>query len=252
MSAITKGKQSATLIKSEPVFDADAQTYAFDVTYMGNQAAILGLEAGFQDEGFSYEIQQDGGVFYLHGRVPQSDPVDHYEIFTESTEQSLFQQPHVAEVAKAYDDSIAVGAQTWRSLTEEAVTTKSLHGATPFTVEYDVVNALRNGVTGFQVDFITLRRVRRVKRLFAYASTGKLNLDIGLFIYQTDHLGVPADVAFVLPTVTLPVTDQYLWGWRRRNQSVEYVGQWIEQKIELTFAPWSLIPYQATTDFLNW
>ena len=253
MSAIVKGKQGASLEKIEKVYDADAQTYAWQVTWKGTQAAISGVESQYFDEGISYEIRQEGAVHLLFATVPQFDPEDTYEIFTEGTEKSIFEFPHIVETAANYDASIAVGDPTWRSLTEDAVLQKATHGSIPGTVEYDVVNALRNGVTGWQVDFTVIRRRRRIKRLFAFASSGQLNLDLGLFIYTHAQLVLPPDVAFVLPTVPAQyITAQYEWGWRRRSQGVEIVGQWFEQRIELLFAPWSLIFYIPSSTNLNW
>jgi len=253
---LVRGAQGYTQVHFGPGYDPETDVYYFDVTWEGTLEALRGLEANLRAEGIAYQIVNNGPLCSLSARLPQEDPVDQYSISTEATEKSIFEFPDAIFAAQSYDAGKPEGDPTWRSLAEDAIRTVVAlggFGTVPGTIEQLVVNHLRNGVTGWQVDFVTLRRTRRVKRAFAFAVGGKFSLDIGLLLYSSAQLNLPADVAFSLPVAAAhPVPSEFLWAWRKRGQHTDYVGQWIEQSVELLYAPWSLLFYDPSGDNLDW
>lgn len=252
MSALFKGYQGLTLISEEPAFDAETGQRQFDVTWAASKAVIFGFANDLEADNVSYRVGNNGPVYFITARVPQNQPIqedlDRYEISTESQDKSIFEHPTVIEDAATFDAAAASAADTYRKRAEDAVQAQDVGPTATFG---SVVRHLKNGVTGFQVDFIVLRRFRKIDLTYAYAA-GKFSLDDGSFIYSTAQLNLPANVAFALPATPADPSVDYAWGWKRRGQRVEIVGVYVEQTVELVFAPWSTLTYSNATGPLDW
>lgn len=251
MSAVFKGRQSPSLISEEPAFDAESGTTQFDQTFAGSKAAIFAMAAQFEDDNISYQVSNSGPVYIITARVPQNSPAnpDRYEIFTESQDNSIFEHPIVLADAETFDATIAgSGADSYRKRAEDAVEVEDIG---PTSTWQQVVRHLKAGVTGFQVDFLVLRRFRQIDLNYA-SGAGVFNLSSGSFIYSTAQLNLPASVTFSLPATPASPSADYDWGWRMRGQRVDLVGIYAEQTIELVFAPWSNLLYEVSAGALNW
>jgi hypothetical protein len=251
MSAIWKGKQGIVMIADEPFFDAETGVRGFDRTWAGSKAAIFGFATDLEADNFSYRTSNNGPVYILTSRVIGNEPaledLDRYEISTESQDKSIFEHPDVIDAAATFDAALTVGQETFREKADRYTREKY---TTTGSVLDEVVRHLRNGVTGFQFDSIVLRRFRKIDLTYAYG-VGKFGLNDGGYIYTTNQLNLPGDVAFSLPSTPAAGTD-YAWGWKRRGQRVEIVGNYAEQTVELAFAPWSLLLYTQSGADLSW
>lgn len=257
MSALFKGTSGYVMVADEPSFDAQTGAKWFDRTWAGSASAINGLTVELENQGISYRTSQAGPVVTLTARVPwiepEEIPADRYEITTTAQDKSIFEHPLAVQAAYEYDSALtSEDAETWREIVEKSV---SIKGQTVSGTIGTVIRHLRNGVTGWEVDFITLRRFRQVSLEYA-AGAGKFSLSDSQYIYTTAQLNLPASVAFSLPSAPdapYPATiEDYAWGWRRRGQRVDIVGNFAEQTIELTFAPWSTFLYTESASDLNW
>lgn len=257
MSSTWKGYGGVVIVSREPVHDAGTGVEFEDRTWAGSQNAILGLGVTLRNQGVSYRISKvDGPVYALSARVPINEPteenLDRYEITTEGQEKSIFELPGIAADAETHDSASAEGSDTYREKAEASVRKKQV-AITGVDVNLfaELVRNLKAGVTGFQIDFVVLRRVRSIDLEYAY-SAGKVTLDGGLTFYSTAQLNLPSDVAFSLPATPYTTSSDYSWGWRKRGQRVEIVGNYAEQTFELVFAPWSLLVYSASVVNLDW
>jgi len=269
MSALFKGTGGYVIVADEPQFDSQTGAKWFDRTWAGSVGAINGLTVELEAQGISYRTSQSGPVVTLTARVPwiepEEVPPDRYEITTTAQDKSIFEHPLVVEDAYNYDGGLTADRDTYREKCEKAVSSyvdflifNSGNSSNPAAANARfarVVRHLRGGTTGWQVDFITLRRFRQVSIEYA-SGAGKFNLTDSQYIYTTAQLGLPASVAFSLPSAPdapYPADVQdYQWGWRRIGQRVDIVGNFAEQNVELTFAPWSNLLYTPSSIALNW
>lgn len=257
MSSTWKGYGGVLIVAREPVHDAETGVEFEDRTWAGSLNAILGLGVTLRNQSISYRISKvDGPVYALSARIPINEPIvedlDRYEITTEGFEKSLFELPGIVSQAELHDSTVGVGSETYREKAESSVRQKAIALNGVNTALFDeLVRNLKAGVTGFQIDFVVLRRFRKVDLEYAY-SAGKVTLDGGLTFYSTAQLNLPATVAFSLPDTPYETSADYSWGWRKRGQRVEIVGNYAEQTVELVFAPWSLLAYSASNSNLIW
>lgn len=263
MSANFKGKQGIVLISEEPVFDAKSGVQEFDQTFAGSKSAIFGFAQQLKDDNISFRVTNSGPVYQITARVPQNDPtevaeLDRYEIFTESQDKSIFEHPTIIADAEDYDANLTTGDETYQKIAEDNVdSSKGFTGSyfsdpTPQLARANsVIRHLKAKATGFQNDFLGLRRFRQIDTVYAYAA-GKFNLEQSTFIYTTAQLNLPANVAFAIPSAPSDPSSDYSWGWRRRGQRVEIIGQYAEQTVELLFAPWSTLLYEPAGGALAW
>lgn len=255
MSYVVKGDPSAQLVAKFPSYTSETKTYIETREYRGTESAIRGLELQMQTAGYSYRITHDGPVWSMQIDIPQQDvdeSIDRWEIFTESTEKSFFELPSVIAEAQTWDLNLDPGERNYKAVVLEAVDTPNdLTGNLAWPKANSVIEHLKSGVTGWQLDLVVLRRTRRVQN--ELAPIYRIALDSGLVLYTGGQLGVPASVGFELPTAPpIGSVTIYQWGWRRRSQRVENVGNWVEQTIELVFAPWSLLAYTPSNTPLAW
>lgn len=264
MGYLVKGWPGVTTVTVEPSYDAATGIRSIVVTYQGHRDAILDFEAEVQAAGLNYDIQQNGPVMSLTARYAAYDPTvtepTRFEISTESAELSIWQHPTVLAVTHAYDTAHANSTPA-RKMIEDFAEGNVIAASLPFSLPIPsnadiavmnmVVRYLRAGVTGFQIDLLVLRRYRRIETVFS-AAGGRMNLDGGSFIYTTAQLGLPSYVGFTLPATPSAPTADYQWGWRKRSQRLDIIGQWTEQAVELLFAPHGLLFYSSASGNLAW
>lgn len=252
MSAQWKGSALVVLVSEEPFSDPATGLKYVDRIWAGRQAEIQGFANDLEEAGIGYQISASPPIFSVSARVPISDPVtevlDRYEVTTEALDKSVFDHPLVIADSVAYDAALADSAVTYRQRAEEAVAAVDVGPTETFQ---RVVRHLRSGVTGYQIDFLVLRRFRQIDLSFAFAG-GKMNLSDGSFIYSTGQLNLPSNVAFTLPATPSDPSDDFSWGWRLRGQRIELQGNYAEQIVELVFAPWSTLLYANASGNLNW
>ena len=254
MAAIVKGDPTPILRSTFPTFNAETKVYSLQFEYVGTEVAIRGLEAQMKARGLSYRITHDGPIWTMLVDEPQQtidETIDRWEVFTEASEKSLFELIGAVEEAEVYDAARADGDPTYRQAVEDAATAKSSTIGSGRPTAAAIVKHLKSNVTGWQLDFIGLRRTRRVEQSVA-GSTYRLTLDTGLLVYSTAQLNLPAVVAFAVPPTPAAISDLSSWGWRKRSQRVEFVDQYVEQTVELLFAPWSTLAYGAASAGLVW
>lgn len=255
MSAIFKGQAGVILVAEEPAHDADSGTDMFDTTWAGSRAAIFGLATDLRAQGISFRTTQSGPVYMLTARVPtvQPDevPPDRYEISTEAVDKSVFEIPEAIAESQVYDGLLPEGAETYKQWAEQTAATKRNFVAGTWPIQEAIVRHLKAGVTGFQIDFVVLRRFRQCPIEYAN-SAGRFTLDANNYIYTTGQLNLPSSVAFITPAFPADPSVDFAWGWKRRSQRVEIVGDYAEQTVELVLAPWSTLAYEVATSPLNW
>lgn len=263
MSYVVKGAQIPVLVSTFPQYNAETKTYSFEYEYRGTEGAIRGLEPQLRSRNLSYRISHDGPVWTLIVSQPLQDieeDLDRWEVSTESVEKSLFELPDIVAIAESYDASrAATTSPTFRNEVETAVDTGYTDSFTTYLASQTqvvrnsvgkIISHLKAGATGWQLDLVSLRRTRRMEQ---YQAVGyQLNLDTGLYVYSTAQLNLPAAVAFAVPATPADISDLFAWGWRKRSQRVELVGSYVEQTVELLFAPWSTLAYSPASSNLVW
>lgn len=254
MSLIWKGKQGVVLVREEPQFDAETGILQFEQTWVGSKAAVFGYANELQESGYSFRVSNDGPVYSVITRLPQNNPatenLDRWEIATQSVDKSIFEHDTIIAAAAAYDATLSANQDTFKKAVTDAADAQASFVAD--SVFGKCVRHLRAGVTGFQRDFITLRRFRQVDSAYAVGASGKFNIGDDSLIYSTAQLNVPQDVAFALPNTPSDPSEDFSWGWKRTGQRVEIVGINYEQTVELLFAPWSTLVYSASGGNLAW
>lgn len=263
--SVFKGRQSATIISEEPVFEAETGAIQYDQTLAGSKEVIFALARGFKEDGISYRVTNNGPVYSIVARVPQIDAtqenLDRYEIYTESEDLSIFKLPVVVQSAEEWDTGPGALLDSFRKLAEDAADDNSgyslgsgsISAGTQDTFQA-VIRHLRAGVTGYEENYIVLSRFRQIDNAYSIAG-GKFNLKSGRLVYTTAQLNLPSDVAFSLtdlPSGSTGLPEDYRWGWRLRAQRVERQGSLTEQTIQLAFAAWSTLAYDDATSNLNW
>lgn len=244
-------------------FDPATAELVKETSWGGSTRAIEGQVTDFRNRNLAFHsILEENGRGVTIQRTPvfnkgeSLDLLVRYEIATEFLEQDLFRHKTVSDAADAFDLAAADGADTFREEAEQGVRQKS---STSNTVLGRVVEHLRKGVTGFEREYIVLRRSRRIPfngpAINAIGGLPQAAILEGRFIYSTEQLGVPAAVAFSLPDLaSLPQSDwvDVQWGWRRRPSNVVFEGGWIEQSSEFILAEWSLLAYEVATGPASW
>lgn len=258
-----KGNAGPILESVRFEFDPATAELVKETVWGGSTRAIEGQATDLRNRNLAFHsILEETGRGQTIQRTPvfnkgeSLDLLVRYEIATEFLEQDLFRHKTVSDAADAYDLAAADGADTFRAAAEEAVGAKL---STSNTVLGRVIEHLRKGVTGFEREYIVLRRSRRIPfngpAINAIGGLPQVAILEGRLIYSTEQLGVPAAVAFSLPNLNdLPQSDwaDAQWGWRRRPSSVIFDGGWIEQSSEFILAEWSLLAYEVATGAASW
>ena len=189
-------------------------------------------------------------------RVPIVNSVEErWEVTNEAVSASIWSLPRVVNEARVWD--AASSTNNYRREVEDYVngeTNAALPTGTTYTPQ--LARALKADVTGYQYDTCLIRRFRKMDFATANAATNRFQLDAGLKLYTTAELSLPGVIAFSVPTVpaeyVFDATDDFMWSWRKRSQTVNIVGIWVEQQVELSFAPWSLLIYTPANAELEW
>lgn len=259
--AIVKGSKAIQLVRQEYRFDPQQQTNVIEREYQGSTASALGLYTKSVGGIDNVSVQLDGGV----GRVVTQSPAsigknaeeytERYEVVTEFVEKDIWQIPAVAQEARIHDAAVDAGGVDgdyyYRELAEYYATKKTagLNAAT-YPLFAQVVRYLRDGVTGYELEYVVIKRSRRIPRGFSRI----VSIGDGLVYYTTAQLGLPDDVAFSVPdsTALTPISSDYAWGWRRRPSQSVIDGMYIEQSSEFILSQWSTLAYQPAGGSAGW
>jgi hypothetical protein len=258
--AIVKGSKAIQLVRQEYRYDPQQQASIVEREYQGSTASALGLYSKTSGGNTNVSVQLDGGV----GRVVTQNPVyvtkneeftERYEVVTEFVEKDIFQIPAVAQEAREYNDSVdANGAEDdpyYREAAEQVATNKlTLTGINQWTYFNQVVRYLRDGVTGYELEYVVIKRSRRIPR----GSGTVASIGDGLVYYTTAQLVLPEDVAFSVPNSTslTPISSDYAWGWRRRPSQSVVEGMYVEQSSEFILSQWSTLAYSPSSTEAAW
>lgn len=259
--AIVKGSKAIQLVRKEYRYDPQQNASMLEEEYQGSTLSALGFYNKSVGGGRNVSVQLDGGV----GRVLLQTPtvvtndnqyVERYEVVTEFVEKDIFQIPEVAQEARKYnafvDGSGATDDPYYREIAEQIATNKLALSVdqNEYPLFAQVVRYLRDGVTGYEVEYVVIKRSRRIPR----GSAQVASIGDGLIYYSTDQLLLPQDVAFSVPdTLSLTsISSDYEWGWRRRPSQSVVEGMFIEQSSEFILSQWSTLAYTAAGGAAAW
>jgi hypothetical protein len=259
--AIIKGSKAIQLVRQEYRYDPQQQTNVIEREYQGSTLSALGFytkTAGGQN---NVSVQLDGGV----GRVVVQSPVggsksgeeytEKYEVVTEFVEKEIWQIPKVAEEARYHDEKVdsngVEGDQYYREIAESCAARKAKYLNEAFYPEFKrVVRYLRDGVTGYELEYVVIKRSRRIPR----GTTQVATIGEGLFYYTTAQLLLPDDISFSVPDSTklTPIHYDYAWGWRRRPSQCVIDGMYMDQSSEFILSQWSTLAYKPAGGNAAW
>lgn len=260
--AIVKGSRAVQLIRQDYRYDSQSGAASIEREYHGSVQSAMGFFGRFWGGKDNVSAQIEGGT----GRVIVQTPVENvateqefserYEVSVEFVEKEIWQNPAVAAEARRYDDFVETNGQAddpyYRELAEDLARRKVL--ASVNVVDYpilaQVVRYLRDAVTGYELEYIVIKRTRKISRNGGrVASVGD-----GLMVYSTDQLQLPRDIAFSVPNSSMqtPISSDYFWGWRRRPSTSSVDGLYIEQSSEFILAQWASLFYTQSTVNASW
>lgn len=259
--AIVKGANAVQLVRKEYRYDSQQEVNLLEEEYHGSTASAIGLYTKLAGGARNVSVQLDNGI----GRVVTQTPVsisktqdvysERYELVTEFVEKEIWQIPAVAQEARRYDSTVdATGepeAPYYRELAETCAASKTdVLDASQYPLFAKVIRYIRDAVNGYELEYIVIRRSRRVPRgIRRLVSAGD-----GLFYYTTSQLVLPDDVFFSVPDTTslTPISADYAWGWRRRPSQSVIDGLYVEQSSEFILSQWSTIAYSPSTQDASW
>jgi hypothetical protein len=260
--AIIKGSKAIQLVRQEYRYDPQQQTNVIEREYQGSTLSALGFytkTAGGQN---NVSVQLDGGV----GRVVVQSPVggsksgeeytEKYEVVTEFVEKEIWQIPDVAQEARQFnqfvDDNGDVDDPYYKELAEQVASNKLGVSVSPVTYPLfqQVVRYLRDGVTGYELEYVVIKRSRRIPRGTSQVAA----IGDGLVYYTTGQLLLPDDISFSVPdsTTLTPISDDYAWGWRRRPSQSVVEGMYMDQSSEFILSQWSTLAYTPAGGNAAW
>lgn len=258
--AIVKGSKAIQLVRQEYRYDPQQQASIVEREYQGSTASALGLYSKTSGGNTNVSVQLDGGIGRVVTQVPtfvtvNQEYTERYEVVTEFVEKDIFQIPAVAQEAREYNDSVDAGGAEddpyYREAAEQVATNKlTLTGINQWTYFNQVVRYLRDGVTGYELEYVVIKRSRRIPR----GSGTVASIGDGLVYYTTAQLLLPDDVAFSVPNSTslTPISSDYAWGWRRRPSQSVVEGMYVEQSSEFILSQWSTLAYSASSTEAAW
>lgn len=256
MSVNFKGFLGPQLTRRSSRF-TQGQGWQLEQEYQGTFAAIAGKE-NLKFDGWDLEFGRRGpyhtvrATANLPGFGGERELTERWSVHKELVEKDIFSHPAVAADQKTWNDSVAVStgeAPPWKrfvelfaegQLTKEGFdqflpTARLNPSFIPLAVE------LSRGITGYETEYVVLERTQKISPQY------DLKMDIGAnsVIYRTVDLqtvfGVPNGILFNLPNSADYVDPpQGAWGWRLRDQSVEYQGPLLAvRQQDWAFAWWS-------------
>lgn len=266
---VLKGTNSLVYSRTEYRYDPATRSRWADEIYTGSKAAAIG---GFNSSS-SGNNQVAASVEDGHGTLTISRPLtdpnedfvpDRYEVMHEFVEKELWSIPGVIAEAALYDATVSVGeAPTYRKRAEEAAEAfdngTGIEAAT-YPLWHKIVRYLKNGVTGWESEYVVLRRSRRVSR--AQGNRGvdnRTTIGDSLSVYSTAQLDLPSDVLFTVPdsvafnnSMSDAELEDYFWGWRRRPSTSVFEGIHADQTNEFIFSQWMNMRYTPATSNAAW
>ena len=264
-SPVVKGKSGPVLVGTRYITDPGTGDRMFEWEYAGSALAIQGFtnSQSFKNENIDIRLENGMGRAYIraaNSNKGNADLVYRYEISTETLETEIWSHPSVIAEAAAYNLAVASqnGARTYRQLAEdvaESVDTTVNVSAATYPNWQTVVEMLRDGVTGWEKEYIVFRRTRRIPSNFVTTPSQLVaNLGATSLIYSTAQLGLPAGLSFAVPDSDSlsPSSSLYTWGWRRRPSNITFDGSWIEQVGEFLLAEWATLFYTESASAASW
>ena len=268
MSYKLKGSPGPTQSARMVEYDQQTGDYSESADWEGSQQAIDSLVNALSRTLTSYRTQiRDGhGVATIRSPLFKiaAQPAIRYEVFTELVQKEIWEHPLIIAASDAYDALADVTGDdpSFQTLCEEYQDQKTYtFPAAIADIGNKVVSMLKNGITGWDAEYITVRRIRRVPNIGLKSPPthiATVGQDSG-FIYSTAQLGLDPAIAFIVPdSSTLSSshgsgrTSYSMWGWRRRPTQVIYESDWIEQSGEFELAEWSTTLYEAATGDAEW
>lgn len=257
MSAIVKGRASAVVTSYRMEYDSASGDYVRVVSYAGSERAISGLTTAAA-RSTSHSINVQDGHGFAEFRTPMekdaSDVEIRYEIATEVVEKEIWEHPDIIEAAENYNN---LSLDSSDSFKEACIAAAATRVATPGlgVVGSQVIQMIRNGITGWEYEYPVIRRTRRVPNVSS-KSAPTLVASIGevQYVYTTGQLLLPGTIAFQVPDSTTLAQRNVgsMWGWRRRPSNVVYDTQWVEQSGEFVLAEWDTLLYTAALGDAGW
>jgi hypothetical protein len=260
--AIVKGSKAIQLIRKEYRWDPQQNAAMMESEYQGSTLSAIGFYNKNIGGQSNVSVTMDGGVGRVLIQSPTSsktsgvdDYVERYEVGVEFVEKDIFQVPAIAQEAREYDTMLDqlgdVESPYYRQLAEDVATNKgNKPNASIYPLFEKVVRYLRDGVTGYELEYVVIRRSRKIPR----GSSNVAAIGDGLLVYSTAQLGLPDDIAFSVPdsSALTPISSDYIWGWRRRPSTSSVEGMYIDQNSEFILSQWSSLFYTASTTEAAW
>lgn len=260
--AIVKGSKAIQLVRQDYKWDPSTNAGMVEREYHGSTSSALGFYSKYVGGISNASVQLDSGVGRVVIQSPTSatvrqdvDYVERYEVSVEFVEKEIWQVPAIAQEARTHDDAVDAGGvdgdMYYRELAEYcAQRRKTLLNQAIYPLFAQVVRYLRDGVTGYELEYVVVRRSRKVARNGQnIASVGD-----GLLIYSTAQLQLPDDVAFSVPdsSAITPISSDYIWGWRRRPSTSSVEGMFVDQSSEFILSQWSSLFYTQSSGVASW
>jgi hypothetical protein len=259
--AIVKGSKAIQLVRQEYRYDPQQQASIVEREYQGSTASALGLYSKTSGGNTNVSVQLDGGIGRVVTQVPtfvtvNQEYTERYEVVTEFVEKDIWQIPAVAQEARSYnafvDNSGQIDDPYYREVAEQVAANKLAVTIIPadYPLFAKVVRYLRDGVTGYELEYVVIKRSRRIPR----GSGTVASIGDGLVYYTTAQLLLPDDVAFSVPNSTslTPISSDYAWGWRRRPSQSVVEGMYVEQSSEFILSQWLTLAYSASSTEAAW
>ena len=266
MSAVIKGTSAVQLVRQEYRYDPQIDGTVLESEYHGSTKSALGFFGRSKGAGNNVSVSLDNGT----GRVVIQRPVgtakeenqytERYEVAIEFLEKEIWQNTEIAQEARRYnaliDSSASAEDMYYREACEEIATKKLKFTINPidYPLAEKVIRYLRDGVTGWETEYVVVKRSRRIPREQSLVNTSIATVGEGKYIYTTAQLGLPDDIAFSVPDSSslTPISSDYVWGWRRRPSTSTIEGMFIDQNSEFILSQWSTLFYTVSQDNASW
>ena len=259
-SPLVKGNPGPFLVDERLVYDPATASTTRERLYEGTKSAIqfFGKVNTLNKKDSDTRFADGMGYARVREGVEKEATTVRYEIGVEVLEEEIWTHPDIKDEMAAFDlvavDQLGTAQESYRKRAENAVS-EDIDNA-PDNATYplfrEVVRLLREGVTGWEKEYIVLRRYRRIPSNLDTGSN-RASLNTTSLIYTTAELDLPDDVYFNVPdTDDLASSDGYTWGWRRRPSQVVYDGIYVEQSSEFVLAEWANLLYPLAGENSGW
>ena len=245
MSAVFRG--SAIVFHSQEQDWHPTAGYTTRQTYKGRNTEIYALAASYRALGWATNISQDGPVHILAATLGGSaeeveTPDEQWGWNTEQITKDVFSHPAVAAEAALF----AKPAKYKNDIENAVAQGIALAGdVSTLPLAPLVYRELTRGVTGYEVEYFTLSRVRNYSPNYPL----RVQIDAVSKLYTTAQLiatfNLPSIVQNALPDTPDISAVGAIWAWRRRDFSAEYDGAGrITERTTWAHSNWSALLYQ--------